>query len=146
MKEAVAELKAAAQGGNVAAARAAIARAPAAARDWRPILEAALYGEVEIVRLLLAAGADPNAQSVAESRYRPLHRAKFRCGTSGCRSILICATAWLIAHEMSCRGTIELARSPLPMRPCSAGARRSSWARCCKAAPSAKLLRPTIKA
>jgi uncharacterized protein len=75
MKDAISALKAAAQAGDLAEARAVIARTPDAARDWRPILEAALYGEPEIVRALLAAGADPNAQSTAESRYRPLHRA-----------------------------------------------------------------------
>ena len=73
--DAVAALKAAAQAGDVAGAKALIASRPDAARDWRPILEAALYGEPAIVRALLAAGADPNARSTAESRYRPLHRA-----------------------------------------------------------------------
>lgn len=73
--DAIAALKAAAQAGDVAGAEALIASRPEAARDWRPILEAALYGEPAIVRALLAAGANPNAQSTAESRYRPLHRA-----------------------------------------------------------------------
>ena len=73
--DAVAALKAAAQAGDVAGAQALIASHPEAARDWRPILEAALHGEPAIVRALLAAGADPNARSTAESRYRPLHRA-----------------------------------------------------------------------
>jgi ankyrin repeat protein len=73
--QAVAALKAAAQAGDLAAAEALIASHPEAARDWRPILEAALYGEPAIVGALLAAGADPNAQSTAESHYRPLHRA-----------------------------------------------------------------------
>ena len=73
--DAVAALKAAAQSGDVAAAEALIAAHPHAARDWRPILEAALYGEPAIARALLAAGADPNARSTSESRYRPLHRA-----------------------------------------------------------------------
>jgi ankyrin repeat protein len=61
--------------GDAVSVDAALARDPALARDWRPILEAALYGEADIARRLLAAGADPNAQSVAEARYRPLHRA-----------------------------------------------------------------------
>lgn len=73
--DAVAALKAAAQAGDLRGAEALIASHPEAARDWRPILEAALYGEPAIVRALLAAGADPNAQSTSESRYRPLHRA-----------------------------------------------------------------------
>src|ERR1700722_5007945 len=72
--DAIAALKAAAQAGDVAGAEALIASHPEAARDWRPILEAALYGEPAIVRALLAAGADPNAQATAESLFRPLHR------------------------------------------------------------------------
>ena len=73
--DAVAALKAAAQAGDLAGAEALIASHPEAARDWRPILEAALFGEPAIVRALIAAGADPNARSTSESRYRPLHRA-----------------------------------------------------------------------
>ncbi len=71
----VAALKAAAQAGDLSGAEALIASHPEAARDWRPILEAALYGEPAIARALIAAGADPNARSTSESRYRPLHRA-----------------------------------------------------------------------
>jgi uncharacterized protein len=73
--DAVAALKAAAQAGDLEGAKALIASHPEAARDWRPILEAALFGEPAITRALLAAGADPNARSKSESRYRPLHRA-----------------------------------------------------------------------
>lgn len=55
-----------------------LAAVPALAKHWRPIHEAALHGRCEIVRLLLDAGADPNA--IAEARgtigaTRPLHRA-----------------------------------------------------------------------
>jgi ankyrin repeat protein len=70
-----AELKAAIAAGDEAACRALIAAEPAAARDWRAILEAALRVDLALMSLLLDAGADPNAVSPAESRHRPLHRA-----------------------------------------------------------------------
>ena len=71
----IAQLKAAIGAGDHAACRALIAAEPALARDWRAIMEAALFVDIELLALLLAAGADPNAVSPAESRHRPLHRA-----------------------------------------------------------------------
>jgi cytohesin len=71
---AAAELKAAIAAGDEAACRALIAADPAAARNWRAVLEAALHVDLALLRLLLDAGADPNAVSPAESRHRPLHR------------------------------------------------------------------------
>ncbi|HXQ10202.1 MAG TPA: ankyrin repeat domain-containing protein [Caulobacteraceae bacterium] len=71
----IAELKAAIGAGDQAACRALLSAAPALARDWRAIMEAALFVDLDLLALLLAAGADPNAVSPAESRHRPLHRA-----------------------------------------------------------------------
>lgn len=55
-----------------------LAASPALAKHWRPIHEAALHGRCEIVRLLLDAGADPNAIAEVHGAIgatRPLHRA-----------------------------------------------------------------------
>lgn len=55
-----------------------LAAEPELARHWRPIHEACVHGRAEIVRLLLDAGADPNAVapiSGAALGARPLHRA-----------------------------------------------------------------------
>jgi ankyrin repeat protein len=71
----VAELKGAIGRADHAACRALLSAEPALARDWRAIMEAALFVDLELIALLLAAGADPNAVSPAESRHRPLHRA-----------------------------------------------------------------------
>jgi ankyrin repeat protein len=43
--------------------------------DWKPIMDAALAGDVVRARRLLDAGADPNVMSTTNHRYRPLHRA-----------------------------------------------------------------------
>ncbi|HLI65871.1 MAG TPA: ankyrin repeat domain-containing protein [Caulobacteraceae bacterium] len=72
---AIAQLKTAIASGDQAACGALIAAEPSLARDWRAIMEAALHVDLDLIRLLLDAGADPNAQSPAESRHRPLHRA-----------------------------------------------------------------------
>ena len=69
------QLKAAIGKGDVAACRALIAADPELGRDWRAIMEAALFVDLALIRLCLDAGADPNAVSTAESRHRPLHRA-----------------------------------------------------------------------
>jgi ankyrin repeat protein len=69
------QLKAAIAKGDVAACRALIAADPELGRDWRAIMEAALFVDLALIQLCLDAGADPNAVSPSESRHRPLHRA-----------------------------------------------------------------------
>ncbi|HXQ47723.1 MAG TPA: ankyrin repeat domain-containing protein [Caulobacteraceae bacterium] len=71
----IAQLKAAIGAGDGAACRALITAEPALAHDWRAIMEAAIFVDLELLASLLEAGADPNAVSPAESRHRPLHRA-----------------------------------------------------------------------
>ena len=71
--DAVAALKAAAEAGDLSGAEGADRQPPRG--RWRPILEAALYGEPAIARALIAAGANPNARSTSKSRYQQLHRA-----------------------------------------------------------------------
>jgi ankyrin repeat protein len=60
--------------GDVDGARILLRKAPEAARDWRPIMEASYKGFAEIVRVLVKHGADVNAISTSEHN-RPLHRA-----------------------------------------------------------------------
>ncbi len=60
--------------GDSAALEAAIEREPAAARHWKPIVDAAFAGRADMVKALLAAGADPNAVSGTASRHTPLTR------------------------------------------------------------------------
>lgn len=48
---------------------------PSLINDPRPLVAAALHGRAAAVRLLLEAGADPNAVAPSHERYRPLHRA-----------------------------------------------------------------------
>jgi len=67
-------LAAAASSGDLAAMRALLAATPQLARDWQPLMDACFAGQVEAVRLLLDAGADPNVISRSAFRYRPLHR------------------------------------------------------------------------
>jgi ankyrin repeat protein len=43
--------------------------------DWKPLMDAALAGDVERARRLLDGGADPNVLSTTPHRYRPPHRA-----------------------------------------------------------------------
>src|SRR5206468_4462137 len=43
--------------------------------DWKPIMDAAFRGDAARVKILLAAGADPNVVSATAHRHRPLHRA-----------------------------------------------------------------------
>jgi ankyrin repeat protein len=71
----VAELRTVIQDGQVKRATAILRACPTAAADWRPIMDACLHGEPEILKALLDYGADPNAVSQSASRYRPLHRA-----------------------------------------------------------------------
>ena len=60
--------------GDARALGVAIDREPAAARHWKPIVDAAFAGRADMVRLLLAAGADPNVVSATGSRHTPLTR------------------------------------------------------------------------
>ena len=53
---------------------AAIDRAPEAARHWKPIVDAAFRGRADMVRVLLAAGADPDVISGTAGRHTPLTR------------------------------------------------------------------------
>ena len=61
-------------GGSLPALRAAIGDAPAAARHWKPIVDAAFAGRADLVEALLGAGADPNVVSGTGSRHTPLTR------------------------------------------------------------------------
>lgn len=61
--------------GDLGGLRAMIAADRALAADWRLIMEAALFRDAAMLDALLSAGADPNALSKSEARYRPLHRA-----------------------------------------------------------------------
>lgn len=61
--------------GDVAALRKILRTNPELAADPRPLSEAALRGEPEAVRLLLAQGSDPDAPVPSHEYYRPLHRA-----------------------------------------------------------------------
>lgn len=61
--------------GSVEALAAEAAGDAELAKDWRLIMDAALHRDAEAIRILLAAGADPNAVSKSEARHRPLHRA-----------------------------------------------------------------------
>ncbi len=61
------------------------------ARDeavWTPLHDAALEGDLEAVRTLLAAGADPNAQCAGDDIGTPLHCAAGSGGTDAVRALL----------------------------------------------------------
>ena len=60
--------------GDCAALRTAIERDPAALKHWKPIVDAAFAGRADMVRALLAAGADPNVRSGTAGRHTPLSR------------------------------------------------------------------------
>lgn len=64
----------AATNGDLEAMRQIIQGYPDAALDWQPIMDACFHGQVEAVRMLLDAGADPNILSKSAFKYRPLHR------------------------------------------------------------------------
>ena len=68
-------LKAAIAAGDLAACRGLMEADRELARNWRPIMDAALNVDLELISLCLDLGADPNAVSPSESRHRPLHRA-----------------------------------------------------------------------
>src|SRR5690348_4984285 len=67
-------LATAAAAGNTVRVAEMLKGEPGLARDWQPIMDACFYGHPEVVRLLLAHGADPNVMSKSTYRYRPLHR------------------------------------------------------------------------
>lgn len=48
---------------------------PEVVEDPRLLNEASLHGQIEAVRVLLSAGADPDGQVASHEYYRPLHRA-----------------------------------------------------------------------
>ncbi len=77
-------LTAAAARGNAAEVAALLREDAELARHWQPILEACLHGHAEVVRLLLAHGADPETVSRSEHQYRPLHRAIEHKGVPKC--------------------------------------------------------------
>ena len=60
--------------GDLAALCRAIAADPAAARHWKPVVDAAFGGRPRLIEALLAAGADPNVVSGTGSRHTPLTR------------------------------------------------------------------------
>lgn len=60
--------------GDSKALRAAVDRDPAAARHWKPIVDAAFSGRADMIRVLLDAGADANVVSGTGSRHTPLTR------------------------------------------------------------------------
>ena len=47
---------------------------PDLAQDWKPLLDACVYGRSEVVEAFLKHGADPNVKSKSAHHYRPLHR------------------------------------------------------------------------
>ena len=61
-------------GGSLPALRRAIGDSPAAARHWKPIVDAAFAGRADFIEALLDAGADPNVVSGTGSRHTPLTR------------------------------------------------------------------------
>lgn len=61
--------------GKVPALRAMLNANPELAEDPRLINYAALHGQAEALRLILTAGADPDALLPSHEGYRPLHRA-----------------------------------------------------------------------
>ena len=60
--------------GSLPALRRAIGGAPAAAKHWKPIVDAAFAGRADFIETLLDAGADPNVVSGTGSRHTPLTR------------------------------------------------------------------------
>lgn len=98
------ELAAAAAAGDLDRVRAILDENGSLARHWQPILDACLHGQAAVVRELLARGADVEAVSPSEQRYRPLqraveHRGVARCaGHRECVELLIEAGADLSAR------------------------------------------------
>lgn len=74
-KKLVAALAHAAANGALRDVRELLARQPELARQYAPLHEACLHGQSDVAEALLDGGADPDARSPSENRYRPLHRA-----------------------------------------------------------------------
>ena len=60
--------------GDLTALETAIERHPDAVSHWKPLVDAAHAGRADMVRALIAAGADPNVISGAGARHTPLTR------------------------------------------------------------------------
>ena len=61
--------------GDAKAVARLLAKTPALALGWKPIMDAAFAGHAPVVAVLLDAGADPNVVSPNSHRHRPLVRA-----------------------------------------------------------------------
>lgn len=61
--------------GDVDALRRVLNQDPDVVTDPRLLNESALFGNIEMVQLLLSSGSDPNAAVPSHEYYRPLHRA-----------------------------------------------------------------------
>ena len=61
--------------GDAQAVARLLAKTPALALGWKPIMDAAFAGHAPVVAVLLDAGADPNVVSPNSHRHRPLVRA-----------------------------------------------------------------------
>lgn len=61
--------------GDTRGLRRALNANPEFVEDPQLLNNAALFGKIEVVRLLLSAGADPDGQVPSHEYYRPLHRA-----------------------------------------------------------------------
>lgn len=61
--------------GDIAALRRMLALDPELVQEPAPLSYAALFGQLDAVRMLLEAGADPDATVPSHEFYRPLHRA-----------------------------------------------------------------------
>jgi ankyrin repeat protein len=57
--------------GDADSVRTMLRRAPNAARDWRPIIEASYKGSASVVEMLIKHGADVNAISSSEHNRPP---------------------------------------------------------------------------
>jgi ankyrin len=62
------ELAIAAAAGDAAQVTALLDGAPELAQDWQPIMDACFWGRAEIVKLLLARGADPGLSTTASTK------------------------------------------------------------------------------
>lgn len=60
--------------GNLSSVREELRTNPSVAKHWKPLCDAAFYGNAECIGLLLDAGADPNQVAGTASRHTPLTR------------------------------------------------------------------------
>jgi len=68
-------LAAAAAVGDISQMQVILREDPDAAKNWKPLMDAAFHGQPRAVTLLLTAGADPDVVSGTAHHHRPLHRA-----------------------------------------------------------------------